>query len=548
MRAIDLYSGIGGWTIGLECAGIDVVKSYEWCPAAVATAQRNLNATVQQTDITKLKLSDLPKVEVVVGSPPCTDFSFSNRGGSGDIKSGLKHVLKFLAAVEHIGPEYWAMENVPRLATILLDAGDEYPQLRKYRDLLKHAKAVVLDASEFGLPQRRQRCIVGNIRFDLLDEYMKDCKVLTLGDVVRSLKRPVVKDVNYGIKLPTKFLTDHHKEPYLDWEEVRINREAKAHHPVYNHMSFPDKLNRPVRTITATCTRVSRESIVISEGRKAGEKVRRLTIRERATLQGFPVTYQLDGGVAEKMRLVGNAMPPILSYYIAKAIRRAPRNKVKPLSKLKQLPFAALRPNGVKLIEGAGYRYPVDRRFRFAIAGLRFGSGMRFDLANQTSRKAVSWSAEFYFGPSTDIRTVTIDKSLYRRVCSIKALKPLQRQIKAGLKKAATAFSVFDASTMQARWVRKVRNGQHPFRVVDAIGAEAKAMIRRLKNTEQTPIEDFVLSVTKPKSKKSKVVSQDKLRKNALAIFAGLLVSYEFNRTVTSGSLPKPEKKDKTKR
>ena len=84
MKAIDLYSGIGGWTLGFRAAGIDVIRSYEWWDRAADTEQQNLGVPVTVCDIRSLQLSELPTdVDIVVGSLPCTQFSYSNRGGLG---------------------------------------------------------------------------------------------------------------------------------------------------------------------------------------------------------------------------------------------------------------------------------------------------------------------------------------------------------------------------------------------------------------------------------------------------------------------------------
>ena len=86
MKAIDLYSGIGGWTLGFRTAGIDVIRSYEWWDRAADTEQQILGVPVTVCDIRSLQLSELPTdVDIVVGSPPCTQFSYSNRGGWGHI-------------------------------------------------------------------------------------------------------------------------------------------------------------------------------------------------------------------------------------------------------------------------------------------------------------------------------------------------------------------------------------------------------------------------------------------------------------------------------
>ncbi len=91
MRAIDLYAGIGGWSLGLRLAGVEVVASYEWWQPAIDTHNGNHGGAFGPQDIRQLRLADLPTgIDLVVGSPPCTEFSYSNRGGSGNITEGLK--------------------------------------------------------------------------------------------------------------------------------------------------------------------------------------------------------------------------------------------------------------------------------------------------------------------------------------------------------------------------------------------------------------------------------------------------------------------------
>lgn len=101
--------------------------------------------------------------------PPCTQFSYANRGGSGDIIDGLKDIAKFLEVVAYLKPRFWAMENVPRVAKVIPQLFKRGGLLAKYAELNPTIK--VLDMSEWGVPQSRKRCIVGNFDFKLLDSY-----------------------------------------------------------------------------------------------------------------------------------------------------------------------------------------------------------------------------------------------------------------------------------------------------------------------------------------------------------------------------------------
>lgn len=296
LRAIDLYSGVGGWSLGLSLAGIDVVASYEWWDPANRTNATNNDHNTITANIREIAKQDIPfsNIDIVVGSPPCTQFSFANRGGNGDLEDGFKDMAAFFEIVSKCRPKWWAMENVPRLATLLPEAILPGRPLHKYREIIEQATIEVINCSDYGVPQARKRCIAGNFDFSLLHLYKSTVRKPTLGDIINALDQDEIFDPVYGFSLPRGCVSDHTKETILSPEEERINREAKTYHPVYNTMSFPEKLNQPARTVTATCTRVSRESLIVEDRALGG--YRRLTVRERACLQSFPINYQFMGG------------------------------------------------------------------------------------------------------------------------------------------------------------------------------------------------------------------------------------------------------------
>jgi DNA (cytosine-5)-methyltransferase 1 len=210
-RAIDLYSGIGGWSLGLRLSGIEVVASYEYWGPANETNFKNNAHLAQTVDIRRLALADLPSdIDIVVGSPPCTQFSFSNRGGGGDIADGLKDIKKFLSIVDHLKPRVWAMENVPRVAKIIETEMQDGGALEDFRHL--GCSTHIVDMAEFGVPQRRRRCIAGNFNMQLLNSYRSGARTPSLGDVVQALAANPITDPLFGIELLRTNLTDHVKE------------------------------------------------------------------------------------------------------------------------------------------------------------------------------------------------------------------------------------------------------------------------------------------------------------------------------------------------
>lgn len=467
--AIDLYAGIGGWAVGFGYAGITIAQAYEWWDEACRTYDINVGHRPTQADIRHLAWNDLPlpgTIDFVVGSPPCTQFSYSNRGGNGDLAEGLRDLHRFLEIVEYLRPRYWAMENVPRVSKVLREQTQAFGSLRRFADLIESVD--LIDASDFGVPQSRTRMIAGRYPRDLFMCYRGREPRRTLGDVVEALGSSPATDPVYGS--PLAFVTDHLVEPPLTVEETRLNRDMKSYHPVYNGMSFPDRFDRPSRTITATCTRVSRESVVIS-GRDRSD-IRRLTIRERACVQSFPCSYLFDGRTyGSRMKMVGNAIPPAVTYYLGLAMQRTNPDSAPLLASL--APFLPALPATWSECapERPPKRYPVTRRFRACVPGLRFKSGVRFEVTNEPAVSPVAWNMAFYYGNSKDIRRGKISRSQLKTVLAttgveLRGLDPLL--LAAETQKPTREL----ADGLQKTWAH-LAAGSHPFDLVDGLGSLA---------------------------------------------------------------------------
>jgi DNA (cytosine-5)-methyltransferase 1 len=478
MRAVDLYSGVGGWSLGLALSGIEVVASYERFEPANETNRKNNRHHAVQEDIRTMRLEDLPRdIKLVVGSPPCTQFSYANRGGGGDIADGLKDIYRFLQIVEYLNPDQWVMENVPRVAQVLERELKEGGQLQEFAHLAPAIRVVNME--EWGLPQRRKRCLVGNIDFALLEDYRSALPVRTLGEVVGALSQERVIDPIYGVELASEELVDHVLEPVLDLEEERVNRAAKTTHTVYNAMPFPDPLDRSVRTITATCTRVSRESVVIASPEVEGS-YRRLTLRERASLQGFPITFQFFGSShGRKATMIGNAVPPLIAFYVGNACQgMSPQALPKPSEVIcgfnppRELP-------SVTKVDLAGKRYPADRTFRFSIPALNFKSGVRFELANKRGEICPDWHVAFYFGHSKDIRALTLGESSLNAIMG-SLPRTVATDLAVPIEALRRAVQKADVKRLQDVWTRARPGGTRPFDLLDQLGDYANTVADKL--------------------------------------------------------------------
>ena len=289
-------------------------------------------------------------------------------------------------------------------------------------------------------------------------------------------------DPNYGLTLRGRELTDHHHPVLLNEREVRQIRRAKVEHPFMGRMAFPDELDRPARTVVAT--QLGRETLVIGERQGLREVYRRASVRECATLQTFPFTYQFFGGsLGARYRLVGDAVPPRLTYLIGCEIRR-------------ELGLFPMSPNVVERpfrlsprIEARAPRaksFRVDRRFGELVPGKEV-RGCRVELENWFADASgqgsaqVGWRARLYFGEGK----ATLRSKTYSVKEALRLVAPDARsdkRLKEGFGQLLARFErefagkLPDASTLQAIWTARASGELGPEDIVDALSAIINAV------------------------------------------------------------------------
>jgi DNA (cytosine-5)-methyltransferase 1 len=529
MAVIDLYSGIGGWTLGFKMAGVPVLSSYEWWKDANQTHNKNFQSDHAERDIRKLTNADLPDPELidfVVGSPPCTQFSLANRGGKGDIADGLIDIKKFLEVVEYLQPRYWAMENVPRVAGILASEIAPGGTLERFAHLFGDIR--VYKASDFGVPQDRKRMIAGRFPFDLFESYTSKIPSINLGEVLHALEQEPITDPVYNLMLDRNLVTDNVLEPNLSAEEERINRDAKTYHPVYNAMSFPDRLDRPSRTVTALCTRVSRESIVV---RDSSDNLRRLTVRERGCIQSFPINYQFFSKTyAGKIKMIGNAVPPLLTFYIAQSMQGVELNDlVLPKQVAPELFILGTEMAISHQPDNEGAKFSEGRSFRLAIPGLRFGSGVRFELKNAFDKetKKVSWNFSFFYGNSKNIKGHELNSRLF-----YKAIKEVCLLEDEQLTSMLNTYLLFIKSIrpyeLQKNWTNVDRSLLSPITLTDQL-ADFVKLFKNYLLSDWVYVKNLQPFIEAELATKEGKIDNKKLVENNVDVFIGILLGSCFN-------------------
>ncbi len=340
MRVIDFFCGAGGFSEGFSQAGFDVIWGVDkWQPAVLTHGRNHPTSNTILGDVEAISLlpdtdfdSLVPDSEVIIGSPPCNAFSNSNKSGKGNKDLGIRLIESYLRIIARKKYKrdsilkYWILENVPNACEFIKD---EYlPQdLGLIGDFVLKAKSEsskIYCAQFFGVPSKRKRFLCGEFP-EPKQVFTSENQLIPLSKVLQNFIQPesekdqeIVGDPNYDFSLPSKEVSDFQYLQELADFEWKTARRLKLDKGYMGKMSFPEAMNKPARTVMATMTFSARESMIFGyiDGR-----FRAPTIREVASLMSFPIDYRFYGdSITIKYKLVGNAVPPKLSYALAKAI------------------------------------------------------------------------------------------------------------------------------------------------------------------------------------------------------------------------------------
>ncbi|MDG6245053.1 MAG: DNA cytosine methyltransferase [Methanolobus sp.] len=420
LTVADFFCGAGGFSEGFRQNDLDLVLALDnWQPAIDTHHLNHPGCNAVKMDILELdtpeKIDDIvPDVDVLIGSPPCVSFSGSNRAGKADKSLGLKLIesyLRIIAWKKSKGQlKYWLLENVPNAGNYVKDryTWKELGLPGNGPDLVIERREV-LNAADYGAPQTRKRFICGD--YPLPEPTCKDeSEWTTTRQVLGSLRNPFekdhtgqIKDPNYGISVPADSLTDHFYDTRVADIEWKKAKRMKEDHGFMGKMSFPEDLDRPSRTVMATMSASTRESMILDALDENGERIgyRLPTIREIASFMSFPITYQFEAGnEGSKYRLVGNAVCSKLSSALAKAILI--KEDIEPPKNF--LPLPDKRPSvdlrGSKRKQKGPSKKRPDAKFAIHIPYIKI-KGFRVELSNKDSdfkNEDIKWSCILHQG------------------------------------------------------------------------------------------------------------------------------------------------------
>lgn len=350
LQFVSLYSGSGGFDLGFAQAGFQAIFANDIDRDATAThlelknirdpkwnyANAYLEKCITKTGDINNFIELIPKSpDLIIGGPPCQGFSVSGKLDPNDPRS--KHVFKFIDIVNAKRPTAFIMENVESLA--------KNPRWESVLDkiMMESSKfydvsLLVLNAAEWGVPQNRKRMfLIGYPKGTYLNELIftpKQKSIKTVRQALKSLndyqddtddwyctakitlaKRPVLRQSAYAglmlngsgriidIDQPSPTLPASmggNRTPIIDLNHLEKNQNPwieEYHKHLFVHNGKPlDSFPEHVR-------------------------LRRISAREAAAIQSFPHGIKWQGPKSSVFRQIGNAVPPLLSYEIAKIIK-----------------------------------------------------------------------------------------------------------------------------------------------------------------------------------------------------------------------------------
>ena len=343
---IDLFSGAGGLSAGAVVAGIEIAVAVESDPHAVSTYQANHpNVAVLKEDIRSLP--DIPPIDtsrptIVFGGPPCQGFSTSNQRTRNINNPNNRLYVHFLRHVRSIRPTYVVFENVKGF--IETERGFFFSAVvRALEQLGYHVEHAVLNAADYGVPQRRSRLFIVGARAEgaLLPGPTTGCPT-TVAQAISDLP-----ELPNGAAIAE---TCYRTAPRSEYSKLlRGNRTACTNNFVtknadyvverYAHIPqggnwrcIPEHLMRNYTNRTrchdGIYHRLSWESpsIVIGNYRKNmlvhPSANRGLSVREAARLQSFSDSYIFSGSIGFQQQQVANAVPPLLGEAVFKKLAK----------------------------------------------------------------------------------------------------------------------------------------------------------------------------------------------------------------------------------
>ena len=370
MKVIDLFAGVGGLSSGFRKAGYEIVLANEIDKDISESYKKNHPDTLMINDDIKNILPYLDnlneKIDVIIGGPPCQGFSMAGariRKKNAFLEDSRNFLFRnYFEVVKKVEPKYFIMENVPGMLSmsngkIIEEIEKLFSDEKNFKNGKYYIYKQVLCAGDYGVPQDRHRLIIfgtkKKINFKKAFEETKK-EMIKSGKIKKATIYDAISDLNYLSSGEGSFEQNYKNKPLTDYQKQRRKNSNK----LYNHKATAhnkvaiDRINElkpggrrldlkdgeSIKSVHSGAygrmkwDDLSKTIITRFDTPSSGvyihpEQARTITPREAARLQSFDDDFIFYGNKSSIIKQIGNAVPPLLAYYLANVIKNVEEGK-----------------------------------------------------------------------------------------------------------------------------------------------------------------------------------------------------------------------------
>lgn len=321
MKIVSLFSGAGGLDYGIKIAGNKIIWANDIDENAVETYRHNVGSEIQCADISSVNIKNIPNCDVVIGGFPCQGFSQANLRRTIDDERNVLYKFYYQVIAEK-QPLFFIAENVKGILS--LGGGEVIKQiLSDFESAGYTVELHKVNMANYGVPQKRERILIIGQNKNIIGEKMifQFPKALYSKEGINGLQKWIsIKDA-----------LDKYPDP--DQPNNVKNHIYSKYKVVYRNFTAHRQTNpdEPSPTILA---RGNGKGGVCAIPHYNGK--RRLTIRESATIQTFPDSFEFFGPMGSCYRQIGNAVPVKFAELLGKELIRLEKEDLREILREKE--------------------------------------------------------------------------------------------------------------------------------------------------------------------------------------------------------------------
>jgi len=313
LKVASLFCGCGGTDVGLlgdfdflgkhyASNSMEIVYANDIDDNACNIFKKNFKIVPDNRDIREVKSDEIPEFDILTGGFPCQSFSIiaqnPKRLGVKDERGKL--FFEMCRILRERQPKCFIAENVKGILTA--NKRSAFPLIiKEFEDSGYDVQYKVLNSADYGVPQKRERVIIVGFRKDLHVAFGFPSGEIEEEDNYAALRDVIEKDVDEKY-----YFSDRAVAGMMKKRETMNKGRAQD-------------INKPCNTVGAHLAKVSLNSTdpVLMQH----DRYRRFTPREVARIQSFPDEFELVGSEAAQYRALGNAIPPVMFWHVARAVK-----------------------------------------------------------------------------------------------------------------------------------------------------------------------------------------------------------------------------------